>query len=55
MKCVFCNQSYSPSFGCCDKAAISLALVALQYHTDCECQEVKDAKAQLIARLQASS
>jgi hypothetical protein len=55
MKCAFCNLPYSPSVGCCDMAAISLALVTLQYHADCSCQEVKDAMTQLEKRLRYPS
>lgn len=51
MLCVFCNQPYTDAVGCCDKAAMSIALTALQYHADCDHQEPKDAMAQLRKRL----
>lgn len=53
MLCVFCNQPYTDAEGCCDKAAMSIALTALQYHADCDHQEPKDAMTQLRKRLDA--
>lgn len=37
MKCVFCggeNIGY-----CCDRAALDKALIALQHHVECNCDE----------------
>lgn len=55
MLCVFCNQPYDAAVGCCDKAAMSIALTALQYHVTCDHQEAKDAMAQLRNRLEPKS
>ena len=52
MDCVYCGEPYDATVGCCNEAAISIALVALNYHADCECEEVKNAKAQLLAAMQ---
>lgn len=51
MNCVYCDMPYTSNVGCCDKAAISIALVALRYHTECNHSEVKDAITQLCNRL----
>lgn len=47
MKCVFCNEIYNENIGCCDKAAMSIALTALRYHVECDHEEVHQAIAQL--------
>lgn len=47
MKCSYCGEVYIPSVGCCALAAMNLALIALNYHCECEHGEVSDAKTQL--------
>jgi hypothetical protein len=53
MKCVFCGAPYNSSVGCCDRAAMASALTALQYHTECDHEEVLEAVKQLKDRLQS--
>lgn len=52
MNCAFCGKPYASNIGCCDKAAMSIALIALKYHTECEHDEVRDAINQLQNRLE---
>ena len=51
MLCVYCNNNYVDNIGCCDTAAMSIALTALQYHVECDHEEVSDAINQLRGRL----
>lgn len=55
MNCVFCGESYDQRVGCCATAAISLAITALRYHVECDCDEVGDALAQLERALEVAT
>lgn len=51
--CAFCGKPYSPRVGCCDKAALASALTVIQYHIDCDHEDVSNALAQLRDREKA--
>ena len=54
MKCAYCTEPYNPEIGCCNEAAMNLALIALDYHTECNHTEVVHAKIQLKRALNRS-